>query len=213
MDELRKKIIEAGKEMIASQLTRGSSGNISARIPGTSKYLITPSGMDYYSIQPEDIVLADYETKEAVGKRRPSIEIHLHGEIYRMRPDVNGVVHTHSPYASAMAAARKPVPPVLDLLGIIIGGQVEVAEHAAPGTLDLAHNAVRALGNRNGVLLANHGAIGVGVDLKTAFKAADMIEQAAMAALFANLVGGAVVLTPEQIKVAKETVPSDYGQR
>jgi L-fuculose-phosphate aldolase len=213
MDELRIAIIEAGKAMITSELTRGSAGNISARIPGTSKYLITPSGMDYFSLQPEDLVLADFETKEAEGKRRPSIVIHLHGEIYRARADVNGVVHTHSPYASAMAAARRPVPPVLDLLGIVIGGQVEVAEHAAPGTLELAHNAVKALGDRNGVLLANHGAIGVGSDLKAAFKAADMIEQTAMAALFAALMGGAVVLTPEQIKVAKETVPSYYGQR
>lgn len=213
MEELRNAIIETGKAMVANQLTRGAMGNISARIPGTSKYYITPSGMDYFSLQPEDIVLVDYETDEVVGKRRPSIEIHLHGEIYRVRPDVNGVVHTHSPYASAMAAARKPIPPVLDLVGLLIGGQVEVAGHAVPGTLELAHNCVRALGSRGGVLVANHGAIGVGPDLKTAFGAADIIESAAMAVFFASLVGGAVPLSEERIKEEREYVSAHYGQR
>jgi L-fuculose-phosphate aldolase len=210
---LREAVVEAGKALVTHGLTRGSFGNISARIPGTSVFLITPSGMDYFSLKPDDIVLVDGETYQVTGCRRPSIEIHLHGEIYRARGDVDAVVHTHSPYASAMAAARKPIPPVLDEVGMLIGGEVQVAEHETPGTIELARNCVRALGSLQGVLIANHGSIGVGADLKSAFAVAESMEGAAMALLLASLVGGAVPLTAEEVRREQERIAGNYGQR
>lgn len=211
---IKQAIIAAGKEILASGLVVGTWGNVSARIPEEPDLVaITPSGMDYNTLQEEDIVVLDFNGEVAEGFRKPSIEVPLHLAVYRDRPEVNGVVHVHSVYATAWAAARRPIPGALEDLVQIVGGDVRVSEYALPGTPELAVHAMKALRDRNAVLLANHGLLGVGKDLREAIKTCQVVEKAAKTLIAAQLVGGYVELSPEEITTMREFFLHSYGQR
>lgn len=211
--EIRKKIVETGKKILSSGLVVGTWGNISARVPGEEWVAITPSGMDYELLEPEDIVLLDLNGQVVAGKRKPSIEVPLHLALYRAYEGVKAVVHTHSPYATALACARKPIPAAVEDLVQIVGGQVRVAQYALPGTKELAENAVQALAGRKAVLLANHGLIGVGKDLEEALKICLVAEKAAQVTIFAQAVGGVVELSPEDVATMRQFYLQSYGQK
>ena len=159
-EETRRAVVEAGLKMIKSHLVVGTWGNISARVKGEELVAITPSGIDYDMITPEDIVVLDFEGNVVDGEKKPSIEYNMHIEVYKQRPDVNAVVHTHSEFCTAMAIARKPIPPAAEDLVQIVGGEVRVSEYKFPGSKELGYAAVKALEGRNAVLLANHGCLG-----------------------------------------------------
>ena len=210
---LKQSIIDMGVRLIRDGLVVGTAGNISARLPGMDYLYVTPSGMPYEALVPEDIVGIDYEGNVVEGHRRPSIEYVMHASILRKRQDINAVVHTHSLYATAVAAARKPIPAILESVIIVNGYKIDVAEFAPAGSRRLAENAVRALGGGRAVLLANHGVVGVGADLGGALAVCETAENAAQIYLMSQLLGGAVVIpdaeVAEQIKFFKEK----YGQR
>ena len=209
---IRQKIVEIGREILAGSLTVGTWGNISSRVPGTDYFAITPSGMDYKTLEPGDVVIVDLRGNQAAGLRRPSIEVPLHLALYEAREDVRSIVHTHSPYATAMAAARKEIPGVVEDLVQIVGGGVRVSEYALPGTRQLGMNTVRALAGRNAALLANHGMLGVGGDLDEALRVCQVVEKAAQIVLLAQLVGGAVPLSREDINSMRDFYLKGYGQ-
>ncbi len=210
---LKKEIIEAGKKLIRTGLVTGTGGNISAKLPGSDQFLITPSGMDYEALQPEDMVLVDLECKLVDGCRKPSIETSLHAGIYRSRPEVNAVVHTHSLYASAVAATRTSIPPILDSMVASIGGSIDVAEYGIPGSPELAKATAIALGSKNGCLMANHGAVGVGPDLAKAFAKAELVERAAITFICACAIGQPVALDMETMNREKAFLATSYGQK
>ena len=209
---LRKQIISIGKEMYENKLITGTMGNISARFPGEDKFFITPSGMDYRALEPEDIVLVNITTGTLEGKRKPSTELELHRQIYIARPDVGAIVHMHSDFATAFAVARIDLPPVTDLMAQILGGGIRVAEHALPSSPELARNAVKALGDLNGALLANHGSVGVGADLNKAFYAALTVENSAKLFILASIIGKPNFLSHELIEIEKTKIAPNYGQ-
>jgi len=211
--KLKQEIIEAGKKLIRTGLVTGTGGNISARLPGDDKFLITPSGMDYEALVPDDIVLADLDAKVLEGSRKPSIETSLHAGIYRNRPDVNAVVHTHSLYASAVAATRNSIPPILDSMVSSIGGSVDCAEYGIPGSPELATATAAALGSKNGALMANHGAVGVGPDMAKAYARAELVERAAITYICACAIGQPVALDMETMNREKAFLASSYGQK
>ncbi|MFZ5754512.1 MAG: class II aldolase/adducin family protein, partial [Bacillota bacterium] len=115
----KEELIHTGKELVDLGLVAATWGNISIRLPKNQGVLITPSGMDYYNINPEDLVVLDLQGKVLEGERKPSSEKLLHLTIYRHRPDVQAVVHTHSPYATAYAVVRKPIPALVEDLAQI----------------------------------------------------------------------------------------------
>lgn len=217
MDELlektRQRVVDKGIEMFAMNLTVGTWGNISCRVPGKDYVVITPSGMSYDTLMPQDIVGVDLGGNTVCGTRKPSIELPLHLAIYNARKDVQAVVHTHSAYATAMAAARTEIPGAVEDMVQIVGGNVRVSEYALPGTEQLGKNTVKALSGRNAVLLANHGLIGVGRDLDEAFRVCQVVEKSAQIVLFARLVGGVVQLSEEDIEGMRKFYLHDYGQR
>ena len=136
--DIRKEIIKTGILILEKGLVQGTGGNISRR---TEKgILITPSGMDYRTLTCEDIVLLAPDGKVLEGTRVPSIERSLHLRIYRSRADINAVIHTHSVYATAIAAARQPLCPITDNQVAVFGGTVPVADYAPIGTQELAEN-------------------------------------------------------------------------
>lgn len=216
MDHLmntRIKVLEKGKEILATNLTVGTWGNISCRVPGEDYIAITPSGMNYNLLEPEDIVILDFNGIIMTGTRKPSIEVPLHLAIYKARIDVQAIIHTHSPYATAMATARKAIPGAVEDLVQIVGGNVRVNEYALPGTEQLGISTVKALEGRNAVLLANHGMLGVGRDLEEALKVCQVVEKSALITLLAQQIGGVVELSQDDVCGMRNFYLDTYGQR
>jgi L-fuculose-phosphate aldolase len=202
--ELRRAVVEAFRFMEERGLNWGYSGNISLRLPEEGLYLISPSGVKKSKIAPEDLVIIDEGGRVVEGSRAPSIEYRMHLAVYRVRRDVNAVVHAHPLYASVFAALRRRIEPVVEELTIYLGGPVEVAEYAPPGTEELAENVVRALGDRSAVILANHGALTCGSSLEEALDALVYLERAALISALSSLLGGAHPLPEEVLELERE---------
>jgi L-fuculose-phosphate aldolase len=207
----REDVIWAAREMSLRRLVMGTWGNVSARAGDC--LVVTPSGMDYMKMQADDPPVLDLEGKRLLGERRPSTETPMHCAIYRYRGDVQGVVHTHSPFAAALSAARQPLPPILEELAQLIGGEVKVAEYALPGTQELADRVVAALGNGAAALLPNHGLVGVGRSLSEALLVCEIVEKGAMVYCYASAVGKPVVLDQDKVNWLRNEFLLHYGQR
>ena len=215
MDQItqtRINVVKKGIEMLAANLTIGTWGNISCRVPGEKYIAITPTGMSYDRLEPEDIVVLDLSGNNISGARKPSIEVPLHLAVYNAREDVQAIIHTHSAYATAMAAARKEIPGAVEDLVQIVGGNVRVNEYALPGTEQLGINTVKAMEGRNAVLLANHGMLGAGRDLDEAFRVCQIVEKGAQITLLAQLMGGVVELSQDDIEGMRNFYLHGYGQ-
>ena len=150
---------------------------------------------------------AGYRFKIEVG-----LFIGRHGEIYKARPDVGAVVHVHSFMAISLAVARKPLPAITDLCAFSLGGQVEVADYAMSGSAELAENAVRALGKKNAVLMANHGSLCVAGSPSIAIDRCELLEKLCACYINATILGGAHVIPEETIQALKDRLGSTYGQ-
>ncbi|MCB8836389.1 class II aldolase/adducin family protein [Aurantimonas sp. VKM B-3413] len=207
---LRKAMVEKARWMNASGLNQGTSGNISAR--SGDRMLITPSATPYDSMTPEMIAAmpleGDYGSWE--GPLKPSTEWRFHLDIMRARADVGGIVHTHSTYATVLAIARKPIPACHYMMAAFGGMDIRVADYATFGTKELSEAALRALEDRTGCLLANHGMIATGANLDKAMWLAVELETIAKQYYHTLLIGGPVLLPKEAID---ETVKSfgSYG--
>ncbi len=212
-EDIRQQVIDAGLSMLKSSLVVGTWGNISARVPGEDIVAITPSGVDYDTIGPADIVLVDMEGNIVDGDKKPSIEVPLHLAIYKDRPELLAVVHTHSTYVTAFALARKPIPGAAEDLVQIVGGDVRVSEYVLPGSKELGENVVKALKDRQAVIMANHGCVATGRNMKEALKVAFIVEKSAKATVMANMLGGVVELTQDDIDFMRDFFLNHYGQR
>lgn len=210
--DIRSEIIRIGKALVKQGLVASTWGNISVKKDEESFY-ITPSGMEYEILEPDDLVLIDFTGKIIEGHRKPSSELSLHQAFYHFREDICAVVHTHSIYASAYSVLRKPIPPFIEDMAQVIGGAVEVAEYALPGTKELAQNAVNSLGNRGAILLANHGVVGVGPSLAEAYKACLLVEKTAHIGLTAQAIGQPVILSKDDVEWMRKAYLTSYGQK
>ena len=212
METERTEIIKYAKLMAARGLTRGTGGNIS-RIARESGYVaITPTGVEYDALEPEDIPVVDLRHNVVEGGLLPSSELNMHLACYEARPDVRAVVHTHSTYATLMACLGKPIEPIHYLIGFA-GGEVAVTPYIIFGTETLAQEAVRIMGaSRNAVLLGNHGLLAVGKNLPAAFNVAEETEFVAELNYKAMCVGGCKTISEE---LFRETMVKfeTYGQQ
>lgn len=205
-------VCETAKKMSGSGLVAGTWGNISARID--EEYMvITPSGMDYDRLFPEDMVIVNMNTFAYEGNLKPSVEVPVHAAVYLARPSINGIVHTHSTYALTLATARKPIPPICDDQVQILGGDVRVAPYTMPGTKEMADGVVEALDERCGALIANHGAITLGRTLKEAFTASQVLEKTALIYINTQSVGGPVEISEKDVEFFHEFFMTKYGQK
>lgn len=205
-------IVETGRSLIQKGLVAGTWGNISARI-ADGRIAVTPSGRNYLTLTSEDIVQVDLVSGRTLSGGTPSSELAMHLAVYRHRPDVTAIVHTHSVFASACATARRAIPPIIEDLIQIAGGRIEVAEYALPGTEALATQAVAALGDRQAALLANHGVVTCGGSLKEAMLVAQLVEKAAQIFIYAHSLGGAVALSDDDVKIMREFYLAHYRLR
>ncbi|MBI4233692.1 MAG: class II aldolase/adducin family protein [Chloroflexi bacterium] len=203
----RRAVLEAAQELARQGLVIGASGNVSLRLEpqeGKDLLAITPTQRAYSTMRPEDIVVVDFDGEPVAGELPPSSELLLHVGVYRARRDVGAVIHTHSTYASVCAVAGLEIPPIIDEVVLRVGGPIAVALYAFPGTQELAERACHALGERNAVLLRNHGAVGVGKDLREALEVCQLVERAAKVFVMASLLGRATPLTPEMVELEQQ---------
>lgn len=187
------------RAMWEAKLVTGSSGNVSRRV-GEQFIAITPSAVPYDELTAEQIVLVDLHGGEAVDATcAPSYELPMHLVVYRSIPHAYAIVHTHSPFVTTLSVLRRPLPPILDEMVIHFGGAIEVADYAFTGTEHVGTNVVRALGDRDAVLLANHGNVCIGRDLRRALLTAIAMEAAAQVYVQALQIGEPVVLPQASI--------------
>jgi len=201
---LRGKILETGHFLIKNNLTVGSSGNISVRIPNENKVLITPSMIPFTKMTSDDLLLIDLDGNVIEGERNPSVETPMHLSIYKKRNEINAIIHAHPIYSSAFAVAHKTIPPIIDELVVYTGGEIQLAKYALPGTEELAENVVNALGNRKAVLLSNHGILVCGKDLDDAVDVLLKVERTAKIYILAKILGEPKMLPKEAIEAEKE---------
>ncbi len=193
-------IIATAQAMNARGLSSGTAGNVSARTQ--SGMLITPSGWPYDQLTPDDIVAMDFDTTWfATNGLRPSSEWRMHLDILRTRPDVNAIVHTHSPHASAIAAHGRGIGPFHYMVAVAGGHDIRCAPYATFGSQELSDHAIAALQGRSACLLAHHGVIATGIDLPAALNLAIEVEDLARQYLAARVLGEPPLLSEAEMDV------------
>lgn len=207
----REAVVEYGKQMFSKNLTNGTTGNISVYNREQELMAISPSGIDYFSTTPEDVVVMKLDGTVVDGSRKPSSEVHLHSEVYRNKADVNAVVHTHSDNSTVMGCLRWSLPAVHYMLAASGGVQVPCAEYATFGSYELGVNAVKAMGEHKACFLANHGLLVCDVNLEKALALAEKVEWIAGIYLRTRQVGDPVILDDEEMARVAERSKS-YGQ-
>ena len=191
--EAREMVCDFGKQLLRNGLVSGTWGNISYRV-SDDFMVITPSGREYETLTPGEMVLVNIRDLSYEGNLKPSSESGLHAEIYKGRREIRAVIHTHSQNVCTVAATHREVPPLLDDMVQIIGPSVRVSDYALSGTEKLTRNVLKALQGRNAALLANHGAVCTGRDMKEAFFACEILEKSCRTFIETEMMGGGVPL-------------------
>lgn len=201
--DAKAQVLTIAKRIYSNRLVIASLGNVSCR-DSAGNIAITPSGIDYEELTLEDIVTVDVTGVKIEGDHNPSSETPMHTLIYRERSDINGVVHTHSLYASAFSVVNKEIPVDMVEVAAHVGGRVPVAPYRPPGTRELGEEALKVLGKKRACLLQNHGVLAVGTTLEKAYKAAAIAEIAARIHILGSLIGEPRELPEEDIQKVKD---------
>jgi L-ribulose-5-phosphate 4-epimerase len=212
---LRREVCTGNAALPRHGLVAWTSGNVSARVPGEELMAIKPSGVAFAELTPRSIVICDLYGRLVDGEHAPSSDAATHGFVYRRRPDVGGVAHTHSPYATAWAACGEPIPCVLTAMADEFGGAIPVGPFARIGDEAIGAGIVAALeGSRSpAVLMRNHGVFTVGAGPRDAIKAAVMCEDVARTVHLARTLGRPIPLAEEDIDALYDRYQTAYGQR
>lgn len=209
--EERKAIVEYGRKLITSNLTTGSGGNLSIFNRKEGLIAIKPSGIDYFEMEPVDVVVVSPDGSVVEGRLKPSSEIRFHLALLCHREDINAVVHTHQVYATTIACLNWELSAVHYLIGYS-GNKVPLAKYATFGTQELSDNILAAIGNYNACLMANHGIVTVGKDIGSAFATAEELELVSRLYYQAKCIGEPVILSDKEMITIREKFQT-YGQR
>jgi L-ribulose-5-phosphate 4-epimerase len=212
LDDLREELWRLHLELPKNDLVRWTGGNISARDVGTGFVVIKPSGVRYEALRPEHMVILDLEGNLIEGALKPSSDAASHLYIYRHRPDVAGIVHTHSPYATAFAAVGKPIPVYLTAMADEFGGPIPCGGFALIGSEAIGKVVVEPIGSSCAVLLKNHGVFTIGANAEAAVKAAVMTEDVAKTVWLALQLGTPLEIPAEDVAKLHDRYTNVYGQ-
>ena len=179
--ETKAALVKQAQQAFMDKMFAATSGNLSMYDRETGRMYITPGSFPYMEMTPEDVMVIDLDGNILEGPHKPSSEWRLHAEVYRAKENVNAVVHTHSPYATAFSINNLPIPVVLYEIVYFLGGDIPCAEGAIPGTKAVGENCVKVLNDRYGCLMGNHGTLAIGDTLARAYTRALYIEDAAKA--------------------------------
>jgi L-ribulose-5-phosphate 4-epimerase len=193
---------------------RGSGGNVSVRIDGGNLMAITPSSVQYNELSAQDICVVNFDISVIEGGLKPSMEAGMHSIIYKMRPDVHAVVHTHQIFGSVFAVISEPIPALFDEVAFALGHMVEVVPYGLSGSVDLVNNVKAKLSNNaNAYILQNHGILALGKNLDKALLHAELIEKTAQVYSMALSTGKTIHTLPdpviEMIKVLRNHEASE----
>ena len=185
-ENAKKLIVETARQLTNKGYLMATGGNLSVRIAGQQVFAITPSNYDYLKMLPEDICMLDFKLNSLDGTRKPSVESGMHAAIYKARPDVNAVIHTHQVYASALTLIRTPIPALFDEQTRFLGRSVEIIPYAPSGTGMLASTIARHVRDHNNAyMMQNHGALVFGNDMERAVHNVEILEKCSLAYLLA----------------------------
>jgi L-ribulose-5-phosphate 4-epimerase len=212
LNDLREQVCRLHGELPRNNLVAWTSGNVSGRDPSTGFVVIKPSGIRYEDLTPENMVVVDLDGKVVEGRHKPSSDTFAHVYVYRNRPDVNGVVHTHSTFATAWAAVGRPIPPVLTAICDEFGGSIPVGAYAKIGGDEIGQEIVRSIGSSPAILMKNHGVFTIGRTPAEAVKAAIMVEDVARTVFYALQLGQPDEIPAEEVARAHRRYMEEYGQ-
>lgn len=212
LEALKQTLYELHLELPRNNLVTWTSGNVSLLDRETGYVVIKPSGVRYEALCPEDMVVVDLDGKRVEGQLKPSSDTASHLYIYRHRSDVGGIVHTHSPYATAFAAVNRPIPVYLTAQADEFGGAIPCGGFALIGGEEIGKVVVESIGTSPAVLLKNHGVFTIGKTAESAVKAAVMVEDVARTVWLALQLGQPEEIAPEDVAKLHHRYEHIYGQ-
>jgi L-fuculose-phosphate aldolase len=210
--DIGEKLIAAARSMAELGINQGKSGNLSVRTE--AGMLITPSGIAYEALTQEQLALLPFDAEygKFIGPKRPSSEWRFHMDIMAARPEVGAIVHTHAPYATALAMARREIPACHYMIARFGGAPVRVAGYALFGTAELSAQVLTALRGRSACLMANHGFVATGATLDAAMLAAVELEALAKQYILSLTIGGPVLLSEQEVQAAVQQFATAYAE-
>src|SRR5512143_1390940 len=212
LEQLRREVCRLHAELLRNNLVAWTSGNVSGRDPGSGLVVIKPSGIRYDDLTAEDMVVVDLDGGVAEGGLEPSSDTFAHVYVYRHRPEILGVVHTHSTFATAWAAVGRPIPVILTAICDEFGGPIPVGAYAKIGGDEIGKEIIRSIGQSPAILMKNHGVFTVGRTPEAAVKAAVMVEDVARTVFYALQLGQPDEIPPDEVERAHRRYLEEYGQ-
>lgn len=212
LEQLRSIVCAMNKVLPAEGLVTMTSGNVSGRDPETNLVVIKPSGISFEALTPDDLVIVDLQGNVIEGTLKPSVDTPTHLVVYRARPDINGMVHTHSNYATSFAALGQPIPAVLTAIADEFGGPIPCGPYCQIGEEQIGQAIVDHIGASPAILLQNHGVFTVGPTPQSAVKAAVMCEDVAKTVHLAMLLGTPIPIPDAEVARAHKRYTDKYGQ-
>ncbi len=213
LEELRAHVLQTARLLPKYNLVWMAGGTVCARDPQTGYVVVTPSGLDYERLTPGDMTVTDMDMNLIDGKFRPSVALNLWIGFMRARNELNAVVHTHSPYATAFSVAYQPIPVITETMANWFGQPVQVTRYLSVEDPEFSTLPVNVMGNGYAVLLGNHGPITVGKMLEHALERAVTLEEAARTYSIARTINVPVTLTEEQARASFDYYHNRYGQK
>lgn len=211
MEKERLEIIEYGKKLINANLTKGTGGNLSIYNRKEKLMAITPTGIDFFKIEPKNIVIMNENNEIIDSENEPSSEWYMHKIVYEQRKDIDAIIHSHTMYATIFACLRRNILPTHYMIAVA-GKDVKCAKYATYGSKELAENALLGMKDRKAVLLANHGILAGSKDLLNTFNIIEEVEYCAEVYYRARTIGNPVILDDEEMTIMAEKFKT-YGQR
>ena len=213
LEELRAHVLQTALLLPKYNLVWMAGGTVCARDPQTGYVVVTPSGLDYERLTPDDMIVTDMDMNLVEGKYRPSVALNLWIGFMRARPELNAVVHTHSPYATAFSVAYQSIPVITETMADWFGQPVPVTRYLSVEDPEFPTLPIEVMGNGYAVLLGNHGPITVGKTLEHALERAVTLEEAARTYSITRTIGAPVTLTEEQARASFDYYHNRYGQK
>lgn len=212
LKDLKELVCELNLELPRNNLVKTTSGNVSGRDPSSGYVIIKPSGVKYSKLKPSLMVVVDMEGKVIEGELKPSVDTRTHLYIYRHRQDINGIVHTHSNYATSFAALGRPIPVYLIAIAYEFGGRIPVGEYIPIGDEEVGKEILRSIGDSPAILMKKHGVFTLGPTPEVALRKAVALEDVAKTAHLALLRGEPEEIHPQEVKKVVQIYKKKYGQ-
>jgi L-ribulose-5-phosphate 4-epimerase len=211
LEQLRQEVWECNMDLPKRGLIVMTSGNVSGRDPESNLVVIKPSGVAYEKLTPADLVVVDLDGNIIEGTLKPSVDTETHLYVYKHRPDVFGMVHTHSTYASVFAVLGKPIPSLLTATGML-GGEIPLGDFMPISGKEIGEEIIKKIGDSLAILMQSHGVFTIGKDASQATKMAIETEEIAKISYFALLMGNPILLSKTQVDGVAHVYRDIYGQ-